>query len=152
MRRVVTLHNRLAAFVSGRLAISAVLVLTRLALAGIFWRSGRAKVVEGSWLTISDATHYLFAEEYRNVPLPPPLATVLATGAEHLLPMLLVLGLATRYAALGLAGMTMVIQIFVFPQAWWPVHSLWLALALILVTQGGGLFSLDVLLVRAGRR
>ena len=44
--------------------------------------------------------------------------------------------------------MTMVIQIFVFPDAWWPVHSLWVAMAAILIVRGGGLFSLDALIAR----
>jgi putative oxidoreductase len=138
--------------VSGRTFESAAQLLTRLALAGVFWRSGRAKVVEGTWLTISDSTHFLFSTEYANVPLSPELAVVLATGAEHLFPVLLVLGLATRLSALALLGMTMTIQVFVYPNAWWPVHSLWSALCLLLIARGSGLFGLDQLLVKARRR
>ncbi|WP_181160191.1 DoxX family protein [Sandaracinobacter neustonicus] len=122
------------------------LLLARLSLAGVFWRSGRAKIADGSLFTISDSTYYLFAEEYGGVPLPSDLAAILATTAEHVLPVLLVLGLATRLSALGLLGMTMVIQIFVYPQAWWPVHSLWAALALVLIVRGGGRLSVDHLL------
>ncbi|PZU49009.1 MAG: DoxX family protein [Sphingomonas sp.] len=122
------------------------LLLARLSLAGVFWRSGRAKIADGSLFTISDSTYYLFAEEYVGVPLPSDLAAILATTAEHVLPVLLVLGLATRLSALGLLGMTMVIQIFVYPQAWWPVHSLWAALALVLIVRGGGRLSADHLL------
>ena len=62
---------------------------------------------------------------------------------EHLLPVLLVLGLFSRFAALGLAGMTLFIQLFVFPDAWWSVHSLWLGLLLTIVVRGGGAWSLD---------
>ena len=65
-------------------------------------------------------------------------------------PVLLAIGLATRVSALALLGMTMVIQIFVYPQAWWPVHALWVALALVLIVRGGGLLSFDALL--AARR
>ena len=115
----------------------------RIALAGVFWRSGRTKVVEGRWLEVSDTTRFLFEYEYAGVPLPPDLAANLATWSEHLFPVLLVLGLATRGSALALLGMTMVIQIFVFPEAWWPVHSLWAAMALVLVARGGGVFALD---------
>ncbi len=124
------------------------MLLVRLALAGVFWRSGRAKIEEGSWLTISENTRFLFAEEYSGVPLPTEFATLAATLAEHLFPILLVLGLATRLSALSLLGMTLVIQIFVYPDAWWPVNSLWAALALTLVVRGGGLFSADALIAK----
>jgi putative oxidoreductase len=114
-------------------------------LAGIFWRSGRTKIEEGTLLSISDTTYFLFEEEYAGVPLPPELGAVMATAAEHLLPVLLVLGLFTRLSALGLIGMTAVIQIFVYPEAWWQVHALWIAMAAILVVRGGGMFALDAL-------
>ena len=122
---------------------SLALLLTRLALAGVFWRSGRTKVEEGSLLTLSDSTYFLVREEYAGVPLPPDLAAHMATYAEHLFPLLLVVGLATRLSALALAGMTLVIQVWVFPEAWWPVHALWLAMAMQLVTRGGGALALD---------
>jgi putative oxidoreductase len=124
------------------------LLFTRLVLAGIFWRSGRTKVEDGSLLTLSDTTFFLFEEEYAGVPLPPELAAYMATWAEHLFPVLLVLGLATRLSALALIGMTLVIQIFVYPEAWWAVHALWLAMALQLITRGPGSLSLDRLLWR----
>lgn len=128
---------------------SMVLLLTRIALAGIFWRSGRTKVEEGSLLDISDTTYFLFAEEYKAVPLPSEFAAIMATYAEHLFPILLVLGLATRLSALALLGMTMVIQLFVYPEAWWQVHILWVALAGILAVRGAGILSLDQLMARA---
>lgn len=143
MRGVIAIHDRMIARLSGRLPEAAMLLFLRISLAGIFWRSGRSKVVDGSWLEISDATRFLFAEEYKGVPLSPDLAAPLATWSEHLFPVLLVLGLATRASALGLLGMTLVIQIFVFPEAWWSVHSIWAALCLLLIVRGGGLFSLD---------
>ncbi|MCB2014040.1 MAG: DoxX family protein [Sphingobium sp.] len=150
MRAVITLYDKAVALVSGRVPEGLALLLARLALAGVFWRSGRSKIVEGTWTAISDSTYYLFAEEYSNVPLPSDFAAVMATAAEHIFPVLLVLGLFTRGAALGLLGMTMVIQIFVYPEAWWPVHSLWAALCLMLIVRGGELFSADALI--AGRR
>ncbi|MBS7670695.1 DoxX family protein [Croceicoccus gelatinilyticus] len=119
------------------------LLFARVALAGVFWRSGRSKVVEGTWLQVSDATRYLFEYEYSSVPLPPAFAAQMATLAEFFLPVLIVLGLATRLSALALLGMTLVIQIFVYPEAWWTVHVIWAALALVLVSRGAGLFSLD---------
>ena len=125
------------------------LLLARVSLAGIFWRSGRTKVEEGSWLSVSETTFFLFEEEYKGVPLPTELAAYMATYAEHLFPILLVLGLATRLSALALIGMTLVIQFFVFPEAWWAVHSLWVALGAILVVRGAGIISADHLLARS---
>ena len=104
-------------------------------------------MVEGSWFELSETTYVLFREDYAGVPLPPDFAAVMAAGAEHLFPILLVLGLATRLSALALLGMTLVIQVFVYPEAWWPEHSLWCALALILIVRGAGVLSLDALLV-----
>jgi putative oxidoreductase len=72
----------------------------------------------------------------------------MATYAEHLFPVLLVIGLFTRLSALALLGMTMVIQFFVYPEAWWSVHMNWVALALVLITRSGGSLSLDQLLTR----
>ncbi|WP_300536910.1 DoxX family protein [Sphingosinicella sp.] len=143
--------QRITAFLSSRAVEASALLLARLALAGVFWRSGRAKIEEGSWFSISDATYYLFREEYTRVPLPPEFAAVAAAAAEHVLPVLLVIGLGVRLSALGLLGMTMVIQLFVYPEAWWPVHSLWAALALVLIARGGGALALDALFSRFAR-
>lgn len=148
MRAALTLWHRLLSMLSGRVPEGVTLLLARLALGGVFWRSGRAKIEEGSWLTLSENTRFLFAEEYRNVPLPPDLAAVMAAGAEHVFPLLLLPGLATRASAAALLGMTMVIQVFVYPEAWWPVHSLWAALCLILIVRGAGIFSADALVAR----
>lgn len=119
----------------GVLALSA-----RFAIAGIFFYSGRTKV-EG-FLTVTDSAYALFREEY-NVPLlPPELAAHLATYAEHLFPLLLALGLFTRLSAVALLGMTAVIQIFVYPDAW-PTHLSWAALMLYLIGRGAGPLALD---------
>ena len=142
------LEERLVAAMSSSSPESLMLLFVRVVFAGIFWRSGQAKMAEGSWLTISDGTWELFRTEYSGVPLPPELAASLAAGAEHLFPVLLVAGLFTRLSALALLVMTMTIQIFVFPDAWWPVHSLWVAMAAILIVRGGGLFSLDAVIAR----
>lgn len=150
MQNVLTLYDRLTAFLASRLPEGLALLVTRVALAGIFWRSGRTKVEEGTALSINDTTYFLFEHEYTGLPLPVDLAVPLATYAEHLFPVLLVLGLFTRFAALSLLLMTLVIQFFVYPEAWWATHILWVAMAAILVSRGGGLFSLDALL--ASRR
>ena len=135
-------------WLSGRVPESLLLIFVRVVLGGIFWRSGQTKVVEGTWFQLTDTTYELFRTEYAGVPLPPELAAVMANAAEHVLPALLLVGLFTRGSALALVGMTLIIQLFVYPDAWWPEHSLWTALALVLVLRGGGLFSLDALLAR----
>jgi putative oxidoreductase len=144
--------TRLTALAESRWVEALALLLTRVALAGVFWRSGRTKVTEGSWLDVSETTLFLFQEEYKGVPLPAEWAAPMATYAEHIFPVLLVLGLATRLSALALIGMTLVIQIFVYPEAWWAVHSLWVALGAVLVVRGGGALSLDALLALMLRR
>ena len=125
------------------------LLFVRVSLAGVFWRSGRTKVIEDTWIMLSDNTVTLFENEYAGVPLPSELAARLALGAEHLFPILLVVGFATRLSALALLVMTLVIQIFVYPEAWWQVHIIWVALALVLIVRGGGKFSLDYWLMTA---
>lgn len=115
-------------------------VVNRVALAGIFWLSARTKV--DGWFTVSDSAYMLFREEYKLPVLPPELAAQLATVAEHVFPILLVLGLFTRLSALALLGMTLVIQVFVYPDAW-PTHLSWAGLALYLVGRGAGKVSLD---------
>ena len=133
---------------SGVVPESLLLAFVRVVLGGIFWRSGQTKVEEGTWFQLTETTYELFRTEYAGVPLPAEFAAVMANAAEHVLPALLLAGLFTRGAALGLFGMTLTIQVFVYPDAWWPEHSLWAALALVLVLRGGGLFSLDALLAR----
>ena len=135
----------LSALAARILPASVQLLAARLAIATIFFLSGRTKV-EG-WLTLKDSTIDLFRYEYMLPLIPPEIAAPLAAFAEHALPLLLVLGLFTRSAALGLLGMTAVIQIFVYPQAW-PTHLSWAALLLPLIAQGGGTFSVDHLLTR----
>ena len=149
MQAILSSYDRAAAWVSAAAIQSLALLLTRVTLAGIFWRSALTKVEDGRWLTISETTYFLFAEEYAGVPLPSDFAAVLATMSEHIFPILLVLGLFTRLSALALLGMTLVIQIFLYPQAWWSVHALWAALAVILMTRGGGQLALDAALMKA---
>ncbi|RJX78804.1 DoxX family protein [Pseudomonas sp. LS-2] len=115
-------------------------LIARLAIAGVFLMSGRTKV-EG-FLTITDSTYELFRTEY-NLPLvPPEIAAHLATYAEHLFPLLLILGLFSRLSALALLGMTTVIEVFVYPDAW-ATHLTWAGLLLIIIAKGAGRLSLD---------
>ncbi|WP_267226751.1 DoxX family protein [Dyella silvae] len=119
---------------------SLLLLVARLGIAAVFFQSGRTKV-EGL-LTIKSSTYQLFASEYALPLIPSDIAARLATGAEHLFPVLLVLGLFTRLSAFALLGMTTVIEIFVYPDAW-PTHLSWAGLLLPLVVRGGGTWSLD---------
>ncbi|WP_295524033.1 DoxX family protein [uncultured Pseudacidovorax sp.] len=134
------LGDRLAAF--GRRAAwhDALALIDRVAIAAIFWQSGRTKV--DGWFHINDSAYELFRTEYRLPLLPPELAAQMAATAEHVLPLLLVLGLFTRLSALGLLGMTLVIQLFVYPSAW-PTHLSWAGLLLYLLVHGGGRWSVD---------
>lgn len=125
------------------LPIDLLAVIVRVAIAAVFFLSGRTKV-EGV-LDITEGTYFLFAEEYRVPLIPSDLAAHLATYAEHLFPVLIVLGLATRLSALALLGMTIVIQVFVYPLGW-PTHLMWAALLLYLIRFGAGAFSLDRIL------
>ena len=112
----------------------------RLGIAAVFWQSCCINVV--GWLTVNDSAIELFRTEYQLPLLPPVLAAHLSAYAEHLFPLLLVLGLCTRLSALALLGMTLVIQVFVYPQAW-PTHLVWATVLLYLAGRGAGGLSLD---------
>ncbi len=134
--RWAALCDRIESLVNG----SVLALIARFAIAGVFWMSGRTKV-EG-WLSVSDGAVLLFAEEYQVPLLSPEVAAHLAAWSEHLFPVLLVLGLFTRLSAFALFGMTAVIQIFVYPDAW-PTHLSWAGLLALLIARGAGSVSLD---------
>lgn len=116
-----------------------VALVARLALAQVFWSSAQTHLA--NW----DTTLALFSDQYQVPLLPPDLAAALAVTMEVLTPPLLLLGLATRFAALGLFGMTLVIEVFVYPEAW-PTHIQWAAMILLLMARGAGGLSLDRLI------
>jgi putative oxidoreductase len=124
---------------------SLMLLLARIGIASVFFLSGRTKVQ--GLLTLKPSTFELFSSEYALPLIPPDIAAYLATWSEHLFPVLLVLGLFTRPAAAALLGMTAVIEIFVYPDAW-PTHLTWAGLLLPLVVYGGGALSLDQMIGR----
>ena len=139
--------------VCSRFPESVIALLARFSLAATFWLSGQTKitgfavnVIEGryefGWPSLGPSTVFLFEEEYKLPLIPPEPAAYLAATAEHVLPVLLLVGLATRASALGLLGMTLVIQIFVYPGAY-AVHGTWAALLLYLIARGPGAISLD---------
>lgn len=138
-------------------------LLARIGLAATFWLSGQSKVVGLSidilggtpWQWgiphVTDSAIVLFASIYKLPLLPPEIAAIMAASAEHIFPLLLFIGLATRFAALALMVMTLTIQLFVYPDAW-PVHAIWLAAQLYLMVYGGGSLALDHLLSRYAKR
>jgi putative oxidoreductase len=114
----------------------------RLAIATVFWNSAQAHMA--NW----DTTFYLFENDYALPFLPPHLAAYMAVTIEVTTPILLVLGLLTRPASAVLLGMTLVIEVFVYPQAW-PTHIQWAAMLLVLLARGPGKLSIDWLVRRA---
>jgi len=150
MNAITSLYRSLTGLLSSSFVESIALLFTRVALAGIFWRSYQTKVEEGTWLTISDVQYFLFENEFAGLPLDPQIAVPMATYAEFLFPILLVIGLASRFSALALMIMGLVIQLFVFPTAdhffGWAITVI--ALAAFVISRGPGLFSLDAIIAR----
>ena len=133
--------------------LSLVALLARFSIASVFWKSGETKI-QGfaldivnreftvGWPRLSDSAISLFKEEYRLPFIAPEIAAPMAAFAEHFFPLLILLGLATRLSALALLGMTLTIQLFVYPDAY-PTHGTWAAVLLYLMMQGPGKLSLD---------
>lgn len=137
---ITQINDRRSLDVTRWLPDALLLLVARLGIATVFFLSGRTKV-EG-WLTITPTTYELFRTEYVLPLVSPELAAHAATYAEHFFPVLLVIGLFTRFAAAALLGMTAVIQVFVYPDAW-PTHLVWLGLLLPLLAKGAGALSVD---------
>jgi putative oxidoreductase len=112
--------------------------------AAVFWQSGQTKVT--GW-HLKPSAVALFQSEYRLPLIDPTLAATVSAVAEHLFPVLLVIGLLTRLSALALLFMTTVIEIFVFPDAW-PTHGVWATCFLLTIARGPGVLSLDHLIAR----
>lgn len=137
---------------------SLIAFIARFSIAAVFWKSGQTKVeglavdlIDGTfelgWPRLSDSTIPLFQSEY-NLPLfSPEIAAHLAAFAEHVFPLLILLGFATRFSALALLGMTLTIQLFVYPAAY-PTHGTWAAVLLYLMATGPGKLSIDHLIAR----
>ena len=124
-----------------RLPMSLLQLAARVSMATIFWRAGQSKLA--NW----DLTLQLFASEYKVPVLPPELAAPLAASVELTMPVLLILGLATRLACLPMIGMTLVIQTFVYPQSW-VEHLTWMTFLLLLLSRGPGIISADHLIAK----
>jgi len=122
----------------------ALAVIARVSVAHVFWQSGQTKV---DGFALKESTFVLFETLYK-VPLMPPVwAAYYSAVAEHVFPVLLILGLASRLSAVMLLGMTAVIQFFVFPDAW-PVHIFWLMSLGYIIARGAGALSLDHLIAK----
>ncbi len=157
-RPILAFHQRLfTAF--ERIPHSLIAFVGRFSVAATFWQSGQTKVegfavdlVAGHFQwgipRLAESTVDLFRDEYALPLISPQSAAYLAATAEHLFPVLLLMGLATRYSALALLVMTLVIEIFVYPNAY-PTHGVWAAVLLYLIARGPGTMSMDHLL--AGR-
>jgi putative oxidoreductase len=137
-----TLKEKLCApFVLAAAIPEWIIALTcRLGVASVFFLSGRTKV--DGILHITDSTYELFRTDYRLPFLPPDIAAHAATYAEHGFSILLVLGFLTRLSAAAFLAMTLVIEVFVYPDAW-PTHLSWAGLLIYLIARGGGALSLD---------
>ncbi|WPO50256.1 DoxX family protein [Pseudomonas sp. S1Bt23] len=144
-----------------RIPHSLIAFLARFSIAAVFWKSGQTKVeglaidlfsgtFELGMPRLADSTIPLFQSEYQVPLLSPELAAHLAAFAEHLFPLLLLVGFATRFSALALLGMTLTIQLFVYPDAY-PTHGTWAAVLLYLMARGPGKLSIDHLIARRYR-
>ncbi|MDE2453648.1 MAG: DoxX family protein [Burkholderiales bacterium] len=136
-----------------RIPDSFIALIARISIAAVFWTSGQTKVqgfvvnvitgeVHLGWPRLADSAVALFREEYRLPFIAPEIAAPMAATAEHVFPFLLLIGLATRFSALALLGMTLVIEIFVYPDAY-PTHGTWAAVFLFLMAHGPGKLSID---------
>jgi putative oxidoreductase len=161
-------HSFIAAAVAKLVAVCSVIPYALVALglrfvmARVFFLSGQPKI-EGPVIPVSlnirdldflivlpaqikDATFRLFDTQYAALPIPPTVAAYLFTYAEFILPVCLVIGFATRFAALGLLVMTALVQVYVMPDLWWPTHVYWIAILLVLMSVGPGAVSIDALI------
>ena len=150
--------NRRLISLFDRIPHSLIAFLGRFSIAATFWQSGQTKVegfaidlihgqFEFGMPHLSESAVDLFRDEYALPFIPPEWAAHMAATAEHVFPVLLLIGMGTRYSALALLGMTFVIQTFVYPNAY-PTHGIWAAVLLYLIARGPGVFSVDHLLSR----
>lgn len=137
---------------------SLIAFIARFSIAAVFWKSGQTKIeglaidlFDGTFQIglphLADSTIPLFKSEYALPLLSPELAAHLAASAEHVFPVLILFGLATRFSAMALLGMTLTIQLFVYPDAY-PTHGTWAAVLLYLMARGPGVLSIDHLIAK----
>jgi putative oxidoreductase len=159
-----------------RIPYALVALISRLVMARVFFLAGQAKI-EGPAIPvhlplqvpllgnlpaldfsitlpreITAATLALFETQYAGLPVPPAVAAWLLAYAEFVLPICLVIGFATRFAALALLIMAVLIALLAAPALWWPVHVYWIAILLPLISLGPGAISIDALIRTLYRR
>ncbi len=136
-----------------RIPDAVIALIARLSMAAVFWQAGQTKVqgfvvdivnaeVHLGWPRLSDSVIPLFMDEYRLPLISPAVAAPMAAFAEHFFPLMLVVGLATRFSALAMLVMTLVIQFLVYPGSY-ATHGTWAAALLFLMARGPGKLSLD---------
>ncbi len=128
-----------------RIPMDLILLAARIGVGMTFFLSGLTKTTTG--LELADQTFVLFEYEYALPLIPHDIAAYLATYAEHILAVMLIVGFGGRIAALGLLCMTAVIQIFVYPGNWHE-HLLWASAFLLVIARGPGRISVDWLIAR----
>jgi len=141
-----------------RIPDSLIALIGRISIAAIFWLSAQTKI-EGfalnfltgeitlGWPHLSASAIDLFRDEYHLPFLPPEIAAPMAAFSEHVFAALMLIGLASRFSALALLGLTMVIQIFVYPDAY-PTHGVWATVLLFIMARGPGIYSVDYLIAK----
>jgi putative oxidoreductase len=134
----------------------------RFVMARVFFLPGQSKiegpVVPFDWVArnveysvilpseIKDTALQALQAQYAGLPMSPTVAAYLFTYAEFVLPLCLIIGFATRFAALGLLIMTVMIQLYVMPELWWVTHIYWVAILMVLMSVGPGAVSADALI------
>jgi len=122
-----------------KIPLDVVAIAARFAVGLVFFKSGLTKI---DGFSIKPSTFFLFENEYSVPFMPPVMAAYVGTLSELVLPVLLWIGLGTRISASMLLGMTAVIQIFNYPNAY-SIHALWAVSLLYLMAKGPGTFSID---------
>jgi len=127
-------------------------LVARIAIGLVFWKSAQTKIVGDSifgqkweFFNLGDTTFMLFEYDYDLPFIPSDIAAYMATFGEFFLGLAIMVGLLTRLTALGLLTMTLVIQIFVYPEAW-ALHLTWAVPLLYLIKHGAGKLSVDSLI------
>jgi putative oxidoreductase len=157
---ITSIRGKLFAFCAV-IACALVALGLRFVMARVFFLSGQAKIEGPTFLIhlnapvldfsvilpaqIKSATFQMFETQYADLPVPPAVAAALFTYAEFVLPICLVLGFATRLAALGLLVMTLLLQFYVLPTMWWSAHVYWVSILAVLICRGPGAISIDAL-------
>jgi putative oxidoreductase len=147
---------RMVVTISALLPYSVIAIVLRFVMAQIVFLSGQRKIVgpvyrldlQGFDLSVTLPTGvkesvYLMFDKMANLPLPSWLAAPVVSYAEFIFPICLMLGFATRFAAIGLLIITAVIQVVVLPEALWSLHIYWASILLVLISLGPGVVSID---------